>query len=77
MSLGRIVGGLVVIVVLYAVISQPVAAAATTRNGANQLATAGHQVILFLSSVVGPGTGSQVRYTPTGGAAAGDGSSQP
>ena len=73
--MGRIVGGLVTIVILYAIITQPVQAAAATRNGLSYLAAAGHQVVVFVSSVV-PGSGTQVSYTPTGSAAAGDGSSQ-
>lgn len=76
--MGRIVGALVVIVVLYAIVTQPAQSASTTRNGASKLADAGHQMTVFLSSLVTNvnSSSSQVRYTPAGAAAAGDGSSQ-
>lgn len=74
--LTRIIGTVVVVIVLYAIITQPQTSANTTRNGVSKLGDAGHQVTTFLTSLVsGASASNGVRYTPTGGVAAGDGSS--
>lgn len=88
-SLGRVVGALVLILVLYAVISQPQNMAAMTRDGAGHLANMGQGLSQFMTSMTanaatGPGGGTatssstdQVNQTPVGGAATGDGSTTP
>ena len=50
-SIGRVVGVLLVIVVLYAIITQPLNSAAMARSGGNGLASAGTSVTQFLSSL--------------------------
>lgn len=76
MSIGRLVIGIVVVLVLYSVITQPLTAAAMTRNGAGQLGEAGNRATQFITALVG-GTQSGDTVVPTGGVAAGDGSSAP
>ncbi len=74
------------ILILFAIISDPQDAAATTRNGASNLAAAGSQVVVFLSTIVGdlsagtPGastTGHSTGTYPYGGVETGDGSTEP
>lgn len=80
--LGRVIGTIVVILVLFAIISNPVGAAATTRNGVETLGDAGSSITVFLSSIVNDlavstgssPSGTTTRTTPTGGVEAGDGS---
>ena len=73
----RLIGGAVLILVLYLVLSQPVTAAEMTRSGVGQLGGAGDRAATFVTSVVS-GTGSgTTTVVPTGGVAAGDGSSAP
>jgi hypothetical protein len=77
MSVGRVIGTLVVIIVLYAIITQPATAAQTTRGAAGTLGDAGSSVIVFLQSLTGGTTSSsytQVNGVPYGGVATGDGS---
>jgi hypothetical protein len=66
--MGRVIGTLVVILVLFAIISNPRGSAATTRNGLSNLGDAGHQVVLFLTSVVNNlgGTTSSSTSSSTG-----------
>jgi hypothetical protein len=77
MNVGRLVTGIVVILVLYAVISQPLAAAQMTRGGVGQLGVAGDRATQFVMALFGGSVSSAADVTPTGGAAAGDGSSAP
>jgi hypothetical protein len=72
--MGRVIGWIVVILVLYAIITQPVTAAATTTNLASGLANAGQQIVVFIQSVAGSTQYSQVHSVPSGGAGTGDGS---
>jgi hypothetical protein len=87
--MGRVIGIIIGLVVLFAIISNPVGSAQTTRNGLSNLAAAGEQVTEFLSSVVtnvSVNTTSnsstsyyttpdgQRHYYPTGGVETGDGS---
>lgn len=74
MNVGRLVVGLVVVVVLYGVLSQPLAMAQTVRGGVGQLGVAGDRATQFVMALVGGGT---TGVTPAGGAATGDGSSAP
>ena len=79
MTLGRIVGLLVLVVVLYAIITAPAASAGMVKSGGGALAAAGSGLIVFLDNVVHPGAGttgssSTLGVTPTGGVATGDGS---
>ena len=79
MSVGRVIGLLVLVVVLYSIITQPSQSAATTREGAGHLADAGSSVTVFLTELTGGSsadmtTTSQTDSTPTGGVQAGDGS---
>ncbi|MCD2188959.1 LysM peptidoglycan-binding domain-containing protein [Actinomycetospora soli] len=57
MSLGRVVGILVLALVLYAIVSQPLTSAATVRNGGDALQEAGTSLIQFVRGVA-PGGGS-------------------
>lgn len=78
MSIGRLIGILVVIVVIYMIVTQPVGSANMTRDGVSRLGDAGGQMVTFVSNVVrgvGSGSSSSDRTTPLGGAATGDGSS--
>ncbi len=77
MNVGRLVGGIVVIVVLYAVITQPLSMAQMTRGGVGQLGVAGDRVATFMMALVGGSTVDADGVVPTGGVAAGDGSSAP
>ncbi|MCD2192053.1 hypothetical protein LQ327_01435 [Actinomycetospora endophytica] len=81
MSIGRVVGWIVVLLVLYAIITQPTQSAATTSNLASGLAHAGQQTIVFIQSVATSFTGgststsySQTHGVPSGGVSTGDGS---
>lgn len=73
--MGRLIGGLILIAVLYFVISQPLAAAEATRGWVSALGVVGDRVVVFVTSVVG-GPGSTT-LAPTGGVETGDGSSVP
>ena len=77
MTLGRLVGLLVLVLVLYAVISQPVQMASSTRDGMGHLMDAGTRMTQFMSELVTPGSASQISSVPAGGAATGDGSYAP
>jgi hypothetical protein len=84
--MGRVIGIIIGLVVLFAIISNPVGSAQTTRNGLSNLGAAGEQVTEFLSSVVTnvsvntttgtPHTTSDghTYYYPSGGVETGDGS---
>lgn len=80
MTVGRVIGLLVLVVVLYAVITQPVQSASAVRGGAGHLSDAGTSMTTFLSQLSGGGSTSsgtgQVDVAPTGGVATGDGSSR-
>lgn len=73
MNVGRLVGGLVVILVLYAVITQPQGTAEMTRGGVSQLGVAADRVAVFVMALFG-GSG---RVVPAGAVETGDGSSVP
>ena len=80
MSVGRVIGLLVLVVVLYSVISQPAESASTVRDGAGHLSDAGTSMTTFLSQLSGGDSttvGTQVESTPIGGVDTGDGSSRP
>jgi hypothetical protein len=51
-TMGRVIGIIIGLVVLFAIISNPQGSAQTTRNGLSNLGAAGQQVTEFLSSVV-------------------------
>ncbi|MFC5064632.1 LysM peptidoglycan-binding domain-containing protein [Actinomycetospora atypica] len=51
MNVGRVVGVLVLILVLYAIITQPLNSAAMARSGGSSLAEAGTSVRQFLTSL--------------------------
>jgi hypothetical protein len=86
--MARFIGIVVILVVLYAIVTAPQQAAATTRNGLSNLSDVGSSITVFLSSVVhnvAVSTGSTssssssssstgVRYYPNGGVETGDGS---
>jgi hypothetical protein len=83
MSIGRLIGIVFGILVLFAIISNPVGAAATTSNFRSNLAAAGHQITTFLTSVVNTAavnttsttsTSGHTHYYPSGGVETGDGS---
>lgn len=52
MSLGRVIGIIVVVLILFAIISAPRDTAATTRNGLSGLQTAGSSITTFFTNVV-------------------------
>jgi LysM repeat protein len=56
-SVGRVVGILVVVLVLYAIVSQPLTSAAMVRGGGNALQEAGTSMIQFVRGVA-PSRGS-------------------
>lgn len=79
--LARVIGTIVIILVLFAIVSDPQESAATTRDGASTLADAGSSITVFLSSVVNDvavattGSSSSTTSTyPNGGVETGDGS---
>ena len=84
--MGRVIGIVVIILVLYAIVTNPQRAANTTSNGLSNLADAGTQITVFFSSVVSDvagSTGSTTAattttgghtYYPVNGVEAGDGS---
>ncbi|GAA4943094.1 hypothetical protein EV188_104261 [Actinomycetospora succinea] len=80
--LARVIGTIVIILVLFAIISNPQQSAATTRNGVETLGDVGTSITVFLTSVVNNlavSTGSRpvgttYTTTPTGGVETGDGS---
>ncbi|MDD7937823.1 hypothetical protein PHK61_05235 [Actinomycetospora lutea] len=81
--LARVIGTIVIILVLFAIVSNPQQSAATTRNGVETLGDAGSSITVFLTNVVNSiavSTGSRPAgstYTttvPYGGVDTGDGS---
>jgi hypothetical protein len=83
MSLGRVIGTIVVILVLYAIITAPQEAASSAQEGASTAADAGESITVFFSSIVNDvavatgstsssGVGDPVY--PNGGVETGDGS---
>lgn len=70
----RVIGWIVGILILYAIITQPTQAAATTSNLGSSLASAGHQVVVFIEGIAPTTRYSQVHAVPTAGVATGDGS---
>ena len=72
--MGRILGWIVGLLILYAIITQPVSAAATTDNLGSALASAGHQVVVFVNNIVPTAHYSQVHGVPENGVETGDGS---
>ena len=52
--MGRLIGVLVLILVLYAIITQPLNSAATVNDGLDGLSSAGTNITRFLSGVMGP-----------------------
>lgn len=70
----RVVGWIIGILILYAIITQPTQAAATTNNLGSALASAGHQVVVFVDNMVSTTRYSQVHGVPTAGVETGDGS---
>lgn len=81
--LARIIGTIVILLVLFAIISNPQDSAATTRNGVETLGDAGSSITVFLTSIVndlavatGSGGSSTTTSTtyPYGGVETGDGS---
>jgi hypothetical protein len=83
MSIGRVIGTIVVILVLYAIITAPQEAASSAQQGASTAAAAGSSITVFFSSVVndlatatGARSGSRIGdpVYPAGGVETGDGS---
>jgi hypothetical protein len=83
MSLGRVIGTLVVILVLYAIISDPQESAGTVRDGVSTAGDAGSSITVFFSSIVSDlagatgarsSTGIGDPVYPDGGVETGDGS---
>ncbi|MHC1559787.1 hypothetical protein ACR9E3_12585 [Actinomycetospora sp. C-140] len=79
--MARVIGTIVILLVLYAIISNPQQAASTTRSGASTLADAGSSITVFLSNVVndvavstGSSTSNGTTTYPSGGIETGDGS---
>ena len=70
----RVVGWIIGILILYAIITQPTQAAAATSNLGSSLASAGHQVVVFIENIAPTTRYSQVHSVPTAGVATGDGS---
>jgi hypothetical protein len=52
MTVGRLIGGIVVILVLFAIIYNPQDSAESTSDAAGNLADAGSQVVVFFSTIV-------------------------
>jgi hypothetical protein len=85
MSLGRVIGTIVVILVLYAIITAPQEAASSARGGASTAADAGESITVFFSSIVNDvatstgarsSTGIGTPVYPAGGIETGDGSTR-
>ncbi|MDF2978577.1 MAG: hypothetical protein K0S40_3305 [Actinomycetospora sp.] len=85
MSLGRVIGTVLVILVLYAIITAPQEAASSAQQGASTAAEAGESITVFFSSIVNDvavATGSTSSSSsgigdpvyPNGGVETGDGS---
>lgn len=72
--MGRVLGWIVGIFILYAIIAQPVQAANTTSDLGSALGSAGRQVIVFVQSIAGSTEYSQVHGVPSGYVETGDGS---
>ncbi|GLZ56292.1 LysM domain-containing protein [Actinomycetospora sp. NBRC 106378] len=70
MSVGRVVGILVVVLVLYAIVSQPLTSAAMVRGGGNALQEAGTSMIQFVRGVA-PSGGSSGSGSGSAGSSAG------
>jgi LysM repeat protein len=73
-SLGRVVGILVLVLVLYAIISQPLTSAAMVRGGGSALQEAGTSMIQFLRGVA-PSGGSSSSSASTARESSSDGTS--
>lgn len=66
--LARVIGTIVIILVLFAIVSDPQQSAATTRDGVSTLGDAGSSITVFLSNVVNNlaiATGSSSTSTST------------
>lgn len=83
MSLGRVIGTLVVILVLYAIVTQPQESASSVRDGVSTAGEAGSSITVFFSNIVNDlatstgarsSTGIGDRVYPDGGVETGDGS---
>lgn len=83
MSLGRVIGTIVVILVLYAIVTAPQEAASSVQGGASTAADAGSSITVFFSSIVDDvanstgarsDTGIGDPVYPAGGVETGDGS---
>ncbi|HSK60957.1 MAG TPA: hypothetical protein VK935_18095 [Actinomycetospora sp.] len=87
MSLGRFIGTVVVILVLYAIVTAPQQAASTAREGVTTAGDAGSSITVFFSSIVdniADSTGASTSSSsssdigdpvyPAGGVETGDGS---
>lgn len=80
--LARVIGTIVIILVLFAIISNPQDSAATTRDGVETLGDAGTSITVFLTNVVdsiavstgSTSSGSTSSTVPSGGVETGDGS---
>jgi hypothetical protein len=72
--MGRVIGWIVGILILYAIVTQPVTAANTTSNLGSALASAGRQVVVFVNNIVPTAHYSQVHGVPANGVETGDGS---
>jgi len=95
MRIGRVLGLVLLVIVLYSVISQPQSSAAMVRSGMQGLGSAGTSLTQFMSGVAAGApsgvtttspsgvtttrsrTTGQVGQVPVGGAATGDGSTEP
>jgi len=83
MSLGRVIGIVVVILVLYAIVSEPQDSASSVRDGVSTAGEAGSSITVFFSSIVNDlatstgarsSTGIGDPVYPDGGVETGDGS---
>jgi LysM repeat protein len=63
--MGRVIGVLVLILVLYAIVSQPLTSAAMVRSGGSALATAGTSFAQFVTAVTSGSTSSTSRAAST------------
>ena len=72
-SIGRVVGVLALVLVLYAIITQPLTSASMARAGGSELAEAGTSVRQFLTSLDfngSPGSSSESRTSTRSGTTA-------
>src|SRR3954465_14485207 len=77
-AMGRVIGWIFGLLVLFAIITNPTQAAGTTTYLVSGVASAGQQVIYFFQSLVvttpSDTTPSSTTYYPVGGVETGDGS---